>query len=332
MSPGFPSPRVHAQRALGLMLGVAADALLGDPARHHPVAWFGSWATFVERRLYAEGTSHGALFTVVTLAPLVVLGVAAEQVARSRPLAGTGLPALATWAVVGSRSLAREGDAMAEALASGDLDAARARLPHLCGRDPSALDTAELGRATVESLAENTADSAVASLFWGAILGVPGLLLHRGANTLDALVGHRTPRYRRFGTASAKLDDALDLVPARITGALACALAPLVGGSARKAWRTMLRDARDHPSPNGGWCEAAWAGALGVRLGGVNTYGDRVEVRGTLGDPDGPRPDAAAVRGAARLVAAVTGAATLIAAATLIIPLPATTPTRRTCP
>lgn len=332
MSP--PRPRSHAlaARALGLLLGVAADAILGDPARHHPVAWFGSWAARVERPLHADRTTRGASFTVVALTPVVLLGVAAERVARRRPLAHTAVTALATWAVVGSRSLAREGDAMAAALASEALDAARARLTHLCGRDPSALDAAELGRATVESLAENTADAAVASLFWGALLGVPGLLLHRGANTLDAMVGHRNARYRRFGTASARLDDALDLVPARVTGALACALAPLVGGSPRRAWRTMLRDAHDHPSPNGGWCEAAWAGALGVRLGGVNTYGDRVEVRGTLGDPDAPRPDAAAVRGAARLVTAVTGAATLIAAAALIIPLPTTTPTRRTCP
>jgi len=316
-------------RALGLLLGVAADAAFGDPRRHHPVAWFGAWASRVERAVHADDTARGAAFALVTLAPVAALGLAAEQAGRRHPALHVALTAAATWAVLGARSLAREGDAMADALASGNIGAARARLPHLCGRDPSGLDAAELGRATVESLAENTADSAVASLFWGASCGIPGLLVHRGANTLDAMVGHRNDRYGRFGTASARLDDALDFLPARITGALGCALAPLVGGSPRAAWRTMLRDARHHPSPNGGWCEAAWAGALGVRLGGANTYGGRVEVRGTLGDPDAPRPDADAVRRAARRVTAVTVAATLLTTTALAAIAPISRRSRR---
>ena len=299
-------------RALGIVLGVAADAVLGDPARHHPVAWFGSFAGRVERSLYADDRARGAAFTAATVAPIVAAGVAAERATRRHPVAHVAATALATWAVLGARSLAREGRLMADRLDDGDLDGARAQLGNLCGRDPSALDEPELARATVESMAENTADAVVASLFWGAVAGIPGLLAHRAVNTLDAMVGHRNDRYARFGTASARLDDALDYIPARITGALACVAAPAVGGSTGEAWRVLRRDARNHPSPNGGRCEAAWAGALGVQLGGRNVYFSRVEERGLLGD--GPRPRAAEVRKAARLVGVVTAMATGLAA------------------
>lgn len=300
-------------RPLGLLLGVLADARWGDPAEHHPVAWFGSWAAAVERRLYSPTTARGAVYTVVTVAPWAVGAVLVERVTRRNPWAHALATAVVTWGVLGARRLADEGHLMADRLEAGDREGARAQLPHLCGRDPHGLDADDLARATVESLAENTADAAVASLFWGALAGVPGLVVHRAVNTLDAMVGYRNDRYARFGTAAARLDDLLDLMPARLTGTLACALASEVGGSRRDAARVMLRDASDHPSPNGGWCEAAWAGALGVRLGGANTYGDRVEVRGTLGDPDAPRPDAWAVLGASRLVTGVTAAATALA-------------------
>lgn len=293
-------------RPLGIVLGVAADALFGDPQRRHPVAWFGGWAARVERSLYSDSDAHGAAFAVVTTAPVVALGVASERLTRHRPVAHTLATALATWAALGARSLVAEGTTMAERLAVGDLAGARNQLPHLCGRSPDDLGADELARATVESLAENANDAAVCTLFWCAVAGIPGVLAHRAVNTLDAMVGHHNPRYERFGAASARLDDALAWLPARATGVLACLAAPLVGGSPTGAWRAMVRDHADHPSPNGGWCEAAWAGALGVRLGGANRYADRVEVRGTLGDPDAPRPDAAAVRRAAHLVGWVT--------------------------
>ncbi|MBB1484116.1 cobalamin biosynthesis protein [Tessaracoccus sp. MC1865] len=299
-------------RALGLALGVLADQIVGDPRRHHPVAWFGSFAARAEAPLYGDNVAAGAVYTTATVAPVAALGVAAERLTRRHPVLHTAATALATWAVLGARSLAREGDTMADSLEIGDLARARAQLPNLCGRDAAQLDEPELARATVESMAENTADSAVASLFWGALLGIPGLLGHRAVNTLDAMVGRRDERYGRFGTASAKLDDALDLLPARLTGVLGAALAPAVGGSARRAWAITLRDAGNHPSPNGGWCEAAWAGAIGVQLGGRNVYANRVEERGRLGD--GPRPGACEVRKAAQLVTLVTGAATALAA------------------
>lgn len=298
-------------RAIGICLGVAADQVFGDPRRHHPVAWFGSFAARLEPPLYADDVPAGVVYTAATVAPVVALGVAAERLTRRRPVLHTAATALTTWAVLGARSLAREGAVMADRLDGEDLEAARAQLPNLCGRDAAQLDARELARATVESMAENTADAAVASLFWGALLGIPGLLAHRAVNTLDAMVGHRNERYGRFGTASARLDDALDYLPARITGALASVAAPVVGGSAKRAWAVTLRDTRNHPSPNGGWCEAAWAGALGVQLGGRNVYANRVEERGLLGD--GPKPGAPEVRRAARLVTVVTAAATGLA-------------------
>ena len=301
-------------RALGLVIGVAADACLGDPRRFHPVAGFGTYAAALERRLWADRTARGAVHVALSVGPVIALGVAAERLTR-RPVGRALATAAATWVALGAHSLAHEGRLMADALDAGDLDAARARLPHLCGRAPDDLEVGELARATVESLAENTNDAVVAPLFWVALCGVPGVLAHRAINTLDAMVGHRSPRYARFGSAAARLDDASAWLSARATGVLACGLAPLVDGSSADAWRVMRRDAHDHPSPNGGWCEAAWAGALGVRLGGRNVYHGRVEERGRLGDPDAPRPDARAVRRAARLVTAVTVAATGVAAA-----------------
>lgn len=304
-----------ASRAVGIALGVLADRVIGDPKRHHPVAWFGTWAGRVEQHTYADGVLAGAGHVAVSVAPIAAAAIIVERLTRTHPVAHTAATALVTWAVVGARSLAREGEKMAERLEQDDLDGARARLGNLCGRDPAELDETELARAAVESMAENTADAAVASIFWGALLGIPGMVVHRCLNTLDAMVGHRNERYRHFGTVSARLDDAADLAPARITGALACLLAPTVGGRTRRAWRTMLRDGARHPSPNGGWCESAWAGALGVQLGGTNVYFSRTEHRDLLGD--GPRPRARELRKAARLVGLVTGAATVMTVAAL---------------
>ncbi|HZC40474.1 MAG TPA: cobalamin biosynthesis protein, partial [Streptosporangiaceae bacterium] len=178
-------------------------------------------------------------------------------------------------------------------------------------RDPAGLGASELARAAVESVAENTCDAVVAPLAWGAACGLPGLLGYRAVNTLDAMVGHHTPRYERFGWAAARLDDAANLVPARLTALLAVALAPVAGGNALRALRTLRRDGASHPSPNAGRCEAAFAGALGVRLGGTNLYQGRAEQRGTLGD--GRPATAADIRRAVRLSRLTGAAATALA-------------------
>lgn len=180
---------------------------------------------------------------------------------------------------------------MARALDAEDLDGARAQLPHLCGRDPASLDLAGVARASVESIAENTSDAVVAPLIWGALAGVPGLLAYRAVNTLDAMVGYRSPRHQHFGWAAARLDDLANLLPSRVTAALTTLCAPLVGGSAREAWQVWLRDAAAHPSPNAGQVEAAFAGALNVRLGGRTVYPHGTEQRPIMGHGHAPDAD-----------------------------------------
>jgi adenosylcobinamide-phosphate synthase len=297
-------------RAAGLLLGAAADAVLGDPRRWHPVAGFGTVAGALERRIYADRRAAGAGHVAVLVGGAVALGAVAERLAR-RPLARTLVTAAATWVVLGGASLAREGAALAGELDRGDLGAARARLPGLCGRDPAALDAGGLARAAAESVAENTSDAVVAPLLWGAVAGVPGLLGYRAVNTLDAMVGHRSPQYLRFGWAAARLDDAANLVPARIAALLVAACAPAVGGSPGAAVRAWRRDAGAHPSPNAGPVEAAAAGALGVTLGGRTVYPHGAEERPRLGD--GPPPGPADLRRAARLSRLVGGAAVVVA-------------------
>jgi adenosylcobinamide-phosphate synthase len=304
---------MDAPTAAGLALGAAADLLLADPRRGHPVAGFGTLAGALERRTWRDSRPAGAGYTLVLVGSATALGAVADRLTRRRPLARTLVTAAATWSVLGGTSLGRAAAVMDRALHSGDLAGARAALPALAGRDPRALDEAELTRATVESVAENTADAAVAPLFWGAVAGVPGLLGYRAVNTLDAMVGHRSARYERFGWASARLDDVTNWLPARLTAALTVVCAPAAGGSAAGALRAWRRDGAAHPSPNAGRCEAALAGALGLRLGGRNVYGSRVEERPTLGDGRRPRPGD--IRRAVRLSRTVWIAAAVLATA-----------------
>jgi adenosylcobinamide-phosphate synthase len=298
--------------AAGLVAGYLLDAALGDPRRFHPVAGFGTAAGALEQRLYAPRRLAGAVFTAFAAGAPVLVGAAASVLTRRQPVARAVMVAAVTWTVLGGRALRREAKVMADHLARDDVPAARARLDHLCGRDPTALDERELARATVESVAENTSDAIVAPLFWGGVAGLPGLLGYRAANTLDAMVGHRSERYARFGTPAARLDDLLNLAPSRLTGLLTVAAAPIAGGDRRETLRVWRRDRNDHPSPNAGQCESAMAGALGVRLGGRNVYFGRTETRPFLGD--GPKPRAEDLRRAARLSGAVGAAAVLVAA------------------
>ena len=299
-------------RALGLVAGFAADRLLGDPATGHPVAAFGRFADDVEQRVWADDVVTGAAYTGLLVGGAGVVGTVVAGATRHRPFLQFVTTAAATWAVLGGRSLEREAQAVRDHLADGDLPAARHRLTHLVGRDTDALDESEISRAVVESVAENTSDAVVAPLLAGAVAGVPGLLVYRAANTLDAMVGHRGERYDRFGRASARLDDLLNLVPSRVSALLAAALAPAVGGDTRRALDVWRRDASHHPSPNAGPVEAAFAGALDVRLGGVNTYRDRVEDRHTLGD--GRPVEPADIARSVRLADLVGSAALAIAA------------------
>ncbi|MDQ1744794.1 MAG: adenosylcobinamide-phosphate synthase [Pseudonocardiales bacterium] len=277
--------------AIGLTLGVVADELLGDPRRGHPVAGFGAAAAALERVLYRDSRTAGGQYTAACVLPVLATAALVERRTAQHPALRAIAVAAATWTVVGGRSLRRIGGELATALTDGDTEAARARIPSLCGRDPARLDADGLARATVESVAENTSDSVTGPLFWGAVAGLPGLLGYRAINTLDAMVGHRSARYARFGTAAARLDDLANLVPSRLTAALTVALAGRVGGSPARAYRAWRSDAAAHPSPNAGQCEAAVAGALGVSLGGPTSYRSHTEHRPILGGGRSPQPD-----------------------------------------
>jgi adenosylcobinamide-phosphate synthase len=264
---------VNAARfALPVAAGVLADRVLGEPPLEpHPVALFGRTMRAYERRGYADRRMAGIGHAAFGLASGAASGAA------------IGSPAVATYLAVAGRSLASAAAAVATALAAGDLDKARELLPALVGRDPAGLDEKEIARAVVESVAENTVDAVVAPALWAAVAGAPGALGYRAVNTLDAMVGHRSPRYLRYGWASARLDDVAGWVPARATVALVALARP---AAAAEVWRTVRRDAGAHPSPNSGVAEAAFAAALGLRLGGLNRYAaaGRSELRPTLGD------------------------------------------------
>jgi adenosylcobinamide-phosphate synthase len=297
--------------ALGLLAGVAIDQFAGDPRRGHPVALFGTAAGKLEAGMWRDDRAAGARYAAL----LVAVPAAAGLLARRLPGPGlTAVTALATWTVLGSRSLPAEAEAVAAHLRRGDLPAAREQLTHLVGRRTDTLGEAEIARAAVESVAENTSDAVVAPLLWGAVAGLPGLLAYRAVNTLDAMVGHHSPRYENFGFASARADDAANYLPARLTAALTAVAAPLAGGSGRAALAAARADGRRHPSPNAGVAEAAFAGALGVRLGGRNDYGSHVEDRPVLG-ADGRAPATADIARAARLSRVVTVAAAVTCAA-----------------
>ena len=298
--------------AAGLLAGAAADALLGDPRRGHPVALFGRAAQAVQSRVYADSRLRGAGYAAGCVLAAAAPAVVAQRLTRGRPWLRLAATAAMAWTVTGARSLTIEAERSGAALSAGDLTAARATLPNLCGRDPSGLDERELARAVIESVAENTSDAVVAPLVWGVLAGLPGLAAYRAVNTLDAMVGYRSPEYARFGWAAARADDVVNWAPARLTGLLAAACAPAVGGRPGDAWRAMRRDGARHPSPNAGRCEAAFAGALGVRLGGTNVYAGAAERRPALGR--GREPGPGDIRRAVRLCRAVTIAATAAAA------------------
>ncbi|OBH52738.1 cobalamin biosynthesis protein [Mycobacterium sp. E2479] len=300
-------------RIAGVAIGYLADRALGDPRRGHPVALFGRTAAVLENVTYRDSRIAGAVHVGALIGALGLLGLAVQRPATHRGRAGAiVVTAAATWVSLGGTSLVRTGLDMSERLERGDVAAARELLPSLCGRDPASLDRAGLIRASLESMAENTSDAEVAPLLWAAAGGVPAVLMYRGINTLDSMVGYRSQRYRRFGCAAAKLDDIANFAAARLTASLVVVLAPLVGGSPSGAARAWRRDAARHPSPNAGVVEAACAGALGVRLGGPTQYHHELQIRPTLGD--GREPTVADLRRAVRLSSLVQAGASVSAA------------------
>ncbi len=304
----------HAALALGMLAGATLDAALGDPPRWHPVAGFGALAGALERLTWRPARAAGAAHVGMLVLPTVLAAAGLDRVLRPHPLARAAYVAGLTWVVLGGEGLARHAGAVERAVREHDLPGARDGLGALCGREAGGLDAAALRRAVIESVAENTSDAAVGPLVWAVLAGPAGLVGYRAVNTLDAMIGHRSERYRRFGSAAARLDDVVNLLPARLTALLAVAMAPTVGGSPARALATWRRDGRAHPSPNAGVCEASFAGALGLRLGGPTRYAYGMSDRPWLGGGADPRPGD--VERAIALSRRIVRAATALAAAT----------------
>lgn len=278
-----------------LALALIIDALLGEMGPlfrfvPHPVKLIGGVVAAGETRLNREWRSQrdravrGVLFTAVVILAATFIGTAVALFSQTFPR-GWLLELFLTASLLAQRSLFDHVAAVAAALAKGGLPAGRQAVAHIVGREPGSLDEHGVARAAIESCAENFADAVVAPVFWYVLFGFPGLLVYKTANTLDSMIGHRNERYRAFGWAAARLDDILNLIPARLSGVV-IALAAMFVPRAHpwRACRVMLRDARHHRSPNSGWPEAAMAGALDLSLAGPRHYPGYVAKEKWIGD------------------------------------------------
>ncbi len=268
-----------------VLIALAADALIGDPdwlwrRLPHPVVLIGAQINWLDRHLNREtwpAARRKAAGIVALLALIVTAGAigTALQWLLQPSLIGSVLLGVLASVLIAQRSLYQHVARVRDAFASGGLEGARSAVTMIVGRNPAQLDQAGVSRAAIESSAENFSDGIVAPVFWLALFGVPGLLIYKAVNTADSMIGHRNARYEKFGWAAARFDDLLNLVPARLSGALLALAAPLAGGSVSRAFQVMRRDAAKHRSPNAGWPESAMAGALDLALAGPRVYGDR---------------------------------------------------------
>ncbi len=265
-----------------MLVAMAVDCVMGWPDAiyrriGHPVTWIGALIRRLDAAMNRETDTDFTRRILGILAAMIVVGAAAlpgylvQSLLPGGWLAALCIGVLA-WPLVALRSMHDHVAAVAKPLIAGDLDGARYAVSMIVGRDPSVLDTAGVARAALESLAENTSDGIIAPLFWGAIFGLPGIAAYKAINTLDSMIGHRTPRHNAFGWASARIDDLVNLAPARLTGVLFA----VASDRARASLSVMWRDASQHRSPNAGWPESALAGGLNIRLSGPRVYHDHI--------------------------------------------------------
>ena len=273
--------------ALALACALLLDAVLGDPRwlwahAPHPVVLMGrliGWLDDALNRGSRDWIRRAAGVGALILLIAVMGGIAlALHVLFTRHAPGAAAEAVIVAILLAQRSLYDHVAAVETALREGGLAAGRESVAQIVGRDPNALDESGVCSAAIETLAENFSDGIVAPAFWYLIAGLPGIAIYKAVNTADSMIGHRTPHHEAFGWAAARLDDLVNLIPARLSGLLMIAAAIPTGGYIRRAWSAMLRDAPRHRSPNAGWPEAAMAGALGIAVGGPRSYaGQRVE-------------------------------------------------------
>lgn len=301
-----------------VIAALALDAAIGDPPNFpHPVRYIGAFAAWTEDRArallkdeYLAGAMSAFCVTGVAAGAAYLVTKGARAV---HPLLGDLASVLIMYSCFAARDLADHSMRAHDALESGDIEGARRAAGMMVGRDTANLEETEIVRAVVESVAENTSDGVTAPLFYAVAAGPVGAVFYKAANTLDSMFGYKNERYEKFGFVSAKLDDALNYVPARLTAAVVTVAADLTGMNMKGAAEMLVRDGRKHPSPNSGLCEAAMAGAMNVRLGGVNYYAGKESVKPYLGEPV-EELRRKHIRKANRLMAATT-----IAAAALFI-------------
>lgn len=275
-----------AKHALGASVGYAIDRRFGEPPDAvHPLIAVGTGLAWLESVLYQDRRANGVAHILCAVGMATAVGKGLRHVLG--PVASTALTVAvcSSSKMLGSTAMDVTNALVNDKREGGGLEAGRRQVRSLVGRDPALLDESEISRAVVESVAENTVDGVTATLFWAVVGGPPAVVAHRVTNTLDAMVGHRNDRYRNFGWASARLDDALNWIPARLTAATIAISAPI---GANEVLTIVQRDGAKHPSPNGGRVEAAVAAALGITLGGTNDYDGEVEIRGPLGDGRAP--------------------------------------------
>ena len=272
------------------LIAVALEAIVGYPdavyrAIGHPVTWIGRLIAWCDATWNSPDQSYEErrLWGVATLVLLIMVSVViGRTLEHLLPLA---VCAVLASSLLAQRSLHRHVADVADALETGGLAAGRKAVSMIVGRDPAQLDEAGVGRAAIESLAENFSDGIVAPLFWLAVLGLPGGIAYKAINTADSMIGHKSDKYLAFGWASARFDDLVNLPASRLAALWLIAAAGLVlGGSPQRAWDTVRRDARHHRSPNAGWPEAAMAGALGLKLNGPRIYDGEIVDDPYMGD------------------------------------------------
>ena len=277
---------------LALLIGFVLDLLLGDPAwLYHPVCIIGRYISFMEKRLRRRGGNlrkSAVLLTastvLLTMAVVAVILWLLSLLGRIPLLIGMSL---LNWMGIAVTCMAKEARGVEKALSNG-VEAGRTQVARIVGRDTQSLCEAEIIKATVETVAENTTDGVISPLLYAAIGGPVLLWGFKAANTLDSMVGYLDEKYRDIGWSSARLDDVFNYIPARITAVLMCAAAFLTGMDGRNALRIVRRDHANHKSPNCAWSEAAAAGAIHIQLGGTHDYFGKPVEKPTIGDDDRP--------------------------------------------
>jgi len=292
--------------SLIIFLALLLDLLIGDPVwLPHPVVAIGRLIHLLDRALRRawlnERVAGVLLLLVVVISSSGTTWILLKTLTAMLPLAGWVAAVLISSTCLAARSLHKESARVATALLAGDLPAARRYLSFIVGRDTDQLEEAEIWRGVVETVAENTSDGIIAPLFWLTIGGPVGAIAYKAVSTLDSMVGYRNRRYLQLGWASARMDDLLNYIPARVSALLLILSSPLAGLSASNAARITVRDRLKHPSPNSGHPEAAAAGALGVQLGGASSYNGSSSWKEYIGDSLQPL-DERAYRGMIKLM------------------------------